>query len=54
MKITDDLMEAMMCLSLNRHFFVVDKDEWYTKESHGKSMKNALYAQRYGKRNLLG
>jgi len=29
---------------------MVNKDEWYTKEGHGKSMKNALYVQRYGKR----
>jgi len=29
--------------------FVVNKDEWYTKEGHGKSMKNALYVQPYGK-----
>jgi len=34
--------------------FVVHKDEWYTKESRAKSMKNALYIQRYGKRHLLG
>jgi len=34
--------------------FVVNKDEWYTKEDRGKSMKNALYVQRYGKRHLLG
>jgi len=27
---------------------VVNKDEWDTKEGHGKSMKNALHAQRYG------
>jgi len=30
--------------------FVVNKDEWYTKEDHGKSKKNALYVQQYGKR----
>jgi len=29
--------------------FVVNKDEWDTKEGHGKSMKNALYVQRYAK-----
>jgi len=34
--------------------FVVNKDEWYTKEGHLKSMKNALYVQWYGKRHLLG
>jgi len=31
--------------------FVVSKDEWVMKEGPGKSMKkNALYAQRHGKR----
>jgi len=30
------------------------EDEWYTKEGFGKSMKNALYVQQYGKRHLLG
>jgi len=34
--------------------FVTNKDEWYTKEGRGKSMKNALYVQRYGKRHLSG
>jgi len=34
--------------------FVVNKDEWDTKEGHGKSMKNALCVQQYGKRNLSG
>jgi len=34
--------------------FVVNKDEWYTKEGRGKSMKSALYVQRYGKRHLSG
>jgi len=34
--------------------FVVNKDEWYTKEGHAKSMKNTLYVQWYGKRHLLG
>jgi len=34
--------------------FVVKKDEWDTKEDIGKSMKNALHVQRYGKRHLLG
>jgi len=33
---------------------VVNKDEWDTKEGHGKSMKNALHVQWYGKRHLLG
>jgi len=31
--------------------FVVNKDEWDTKEGCGKSMKNALHVQRYGKRH---
>jgi len=34
--------------------FVVNKDEWYTKEGHAKSMKDALHVQRYGKRHLSG
>jgi len=34
--------------------FVVNKDEWNTKKGHGKSMKNAVYAQQYGKRHLSG
>jgi len=34
--------------------FVVNKDEWYTKEGRSNSMKNALYVQRYGKRHLSG
>jgi len=37
------------CLQL-----AVSKDEWDTKEDTGKSMKNALYVQWYGKRHLLG
>jgi len=32
--------------------FVVSKDEWDKKEGTGKSMKNALYVKRYGKRHL--
>jgi len=34
--------------------FAVRRDEWNTKESTGKSMKNALYILRYAKRHLLG
>jgi len=34
--------------------FVVNKDEWDTKEDTGKSMKNTLHVQRYGKRHLSG
>jgi len=34
--------------------FVVNKDEWYTKEGRGKSMKDALYVQWYGKKHLSG
>jgi len=41
-----------MCLPQNQLFFVVNKDEWDTKEGRGKSMKNALYIQWYGKRHL--
>jgi len=51
MKITDDLMEAMTCKST---LFVVNKDEWYTKEGHAKSMKNALYVQQCSKKHLSG
>jgi len=34
--------------------YTVRKDEWDTKEATGKSIKNALYAQQYGKRHLSG
>jgi len=52
---TDDLMEAITCLYHKIDtFFVVNKDEWYTKEGRAKSMKNALYVQRYGKKAPLG
>jgi len=34
--------------------FVVNKDEWDTKEGLDKSMNNALHVQRYGKRHLSG
>jgi len=34
--------------------FMVNKDEWYTKEGHGKCTKNTLYVQRLGKRHLSG
>jgi len=34
--------------------FVVNKDEWDTKEGRGKSMKNALHVQWYSKRHLSG
>jgi len=54
MKITDDYIEVITCLPQNRHFFVVNKDEWHTKEGHGKSMKNPLHVQQYGKRHLSG
>jgi len=39
-------MKAITCLPQNRHFF----GEWDTKEDTGKSMKNALHVQWYGKR----
>jgi len=32
----------------------MSKDEWVTNKGTGKSMKNVLHAQRYGKRHLLG
>jgi len=31
---------------------VVSKDEWDTKEGTVKSMKSALYVQRYGQQHL--
>ena len=34
--------------------FVVNKDEWDTKENTGKSMKNALYVLQYSKMHLSG
>jgi len=32
----------------------VNEDEWDTKEGRGKSMKNALHVQRYGKKHFSG
>jgi len=32
--------------------FGASKDEWDTKKGPGKSMKNALYVQQYGKAPL--
>jgi len=34
--------------------FVESKDEWDTKEGTGKSIKNALHVQWYGKKHLSG
>jgi len=34
--------------------FMVNKDEWDTKEGPGKSMKNGLDVQRHGKKHLSG
>jgi len=34
--------------------FAVRNNEWDAKEGTGKSTKNALHAQQYGKRYLLG
>ena len=42
------------CATTKLTLFSVSKDEWDTKEDTGKSMKNALYVQRYAKRHLLG
>jgi len=42
-------MEAIICLPQINTFYC-EQDEWYAKEGTGKSMKNALYVQRYGKR----
>jgi len=53
MKITDYLMKAITCLPLNRHLLWWTKmHEWYTKEGRVKFMKDALYAQQYGKTHL--
>jgi len=41
-------IETMMCLPQNQHF-MVSKNEWDKKQDTGKSMKNALHAQQYGK-----
>jgi len=38
----------------NGTLFTVSKDEWYTKEDTGKSIKNALCAHQYAKRHLSG
>jgi len=32
--------------------FTVNKDKWDTKEGTGKSTRNALYLQKYGKRHI--
>jgi len=50
MAITDDLNGSHHMPTTKST--LVNKDEWDTKESHGNSMKNAFYAQRYGKRHL--
>jgi len=47
-------MEAHHVPTTKSTAFVVSKDEWDTKEGTGKSMKNALYVQQYGKRHLSG
>jgi len=51
MKIMDDLMHVPNTKST---LFVVNKDDWYTKEGRSMSMKNALNVQEYGKRHLSG
>jgi len=56
MKIADNF-QCKWKLSCAYHkftLFVVRNDEWDTKEDIGKSMKNALYLQQYGRRSLLG
>jgi len=57
MKITDDYRRFNgnhHVLTTKSTHFVVNKDEWYTKEDCGKSMKKALHVQRYGKRHPSG
>jgi len=51
MKIMDDFCNKWKPSRAYHTFCGEQRD---TKEGHGKSMKNALYAQRYGKRHLLG
>jgi len=53
--------EKISIMKLSHHLptikltlFLVSKDEWDTKEGTGKSMKNALHVQWYGKRYLSG
>jgi len=53
MKITDDSLKPS-CAYHKIDTFVVNEDKGNTKEGPGKSMKNALYAQRHGKRRLSG
>jgi len=58
MKITDDTSvtnRSNLVATTKSTFFAVKKDEWDTKESTVKSLKNALYIQlyAYGKRHLL-
>jgi len=56
MKITNDFItnESHHVPTTKPILFMVGKDEWDAKEGPGNSMKNALYVQWYGKRNLLG
>ena len=56
MKKTDDFRYEgkPSCATAKSTLFAVSKDEWYTKEDTGKSMKNVLYALRYAKRHLSG
>jgi len=53
MKITDDSLKPSRAYH-KINTFVVSENEGNTKEGPGKSMKNALYAQRHGKRHLSG
>jgi len=53
MKITDDINGSHHMPTTKSTLSMANKDEWYTKEGCAKSMKSALYAQRYGKRHLL-
>jgi len=45
-------IEAIMCLYTTKStLFAVSKDKW---QGNGKSIRNALYVQQYGKRYLSG
>jgi len=52
MKNTDDFhykLKSLHATTKSTHS-AVSKEEWDTKEGTGKSMKNALHAQRYAQR----
>ena len=52
--INTDNEGKLSCAIAKLTLFTFNKDELYTKEDTGKSMKNALYVLQYAKRYLLG